>query len=393
MLLSYSFSNFQSFRELTHVSTTVSDKVALSDWITTTPTGERINKVVAVMGANGSGKTTLLKPLVFLDWFISHSFSQAPEAAIPFTPHFATTNEATEFSATAIYKGQIWKYVLRCIPERVIHEALYVKKERFKYVFVRDWDDNKQTYRIKQQDFGFAPAEARKVRANASLISTAAQYGIPLAKDMASSGLRSNITALGRQPLSQDLVLNAAAHFSQLSEQRTIMARLLHDWDLGLSNVELEEISVAQPDGSNNKIWLPVGIHQTTSGPRRLNFLLESSGTQAAMVLLSHLLPALQNGGIAVIDEFENDLHPHMLEPILGLFASPLTNPHNAQLLFTCHSAEVLNLLHKSQIMLVEKDENCESTAWRLDEMEGVRNDDNFYAKYMAGAYGAVPHL
>jgi len=111
------------------------------------------------------------------------------------------------------------------------------------------------------------------------------------------------------------------------------------------------------------------------------------------MVLLSHLLPALQNGGIAVIDEFENDLHPHMLEPILGLFASPLTNPHNAQLLFTCHSAEVLNLLHKSQIMLVEKDENCESTAWRLDEMEGVRNDDNFYAKYMAGAYGAVPHL
>jgi hypothetical protein len=43
--------------------------------------------------------------------------------------------------------------------------------------------------------------------------------------------------------------------------------------------------------------------------------------------------------------------------------------------------------------MLVEKDENCESTAWRLDEVEGVRNDDNFYAKYMAGAYGAVPRL
>jgi hypothetical protein len=23
--------------------------------------------------------------------------------------------------------------------------------------------------------------------------------------------------------------------------------------------------------------------------------------------------------------------------------------------------------------------------------VEGIRNDDNFYAKYMAGAYGAVP--
>jgi hypothetical protein len=43
--------------------------------------------------------------------------------------------------------------------------------------------------------------------------------------------------------------------------------------------------------------------------------------------------------------------------------------------------------------MLVEKNEACESTAWRMDEVKGIRTDDNFYAKYMAGAYGAVPRL
>jgi hypothetical protein len=42
---------------------------------------------------------------------------------------------------------------------------------------------------------------------------------------------------------------------------------------------------------------------------------------------------------------------------------------------------------------LVEKDKNCQSEAWRLDEVKGVRSDDNLYAKYMAGAYGAVPEL
>jgi len=47
--------------------------------------------------------------------------------------------------------------------------------------------------------------------------------------------------------------------------------------------------------------------------------------------------------------------------------------------------------VHKSQVMLVQKDEDCESTASRMDAVEGIRNDDNFYAKYMAGAYGAVP--
>ena len=93
---------------------------------------------------------------------------------------------------------------------------------------------------------------------------------------------------------------------------------------------------------------------------------------------------------MAVIDEFENDLHPHMLEPILDLFASPVTNPHGGQLLFTCHAMEVLNVLHKSQVMLVEKSADCESTAWRMDSIQGIRTDDNFYAKYMAGAYGAV---
>lgn len=124
-----------------------------------------------------------------------------------------------------------------------------------------------------------------------------------------------------------------------------------------------------------------------------LSFERESQGTQSAFVLLHRLLPALKAGGLAVIDEFENDLHPHMLEPILSLFADSRTNPHGAQLLFTCHAIEVLNILHKSQVMLVEKDEHNESTAWRLDSVEGIRSDDNFYAKYMAGAYGAVPQL
>lgn len=41
--------------------------------------------------------------------------------------------------------------------------------------------------------------------------------------------------------------------------------------------------------------------------------------------------------------------------------------------------------------MLVQKNEDCESTASRMDAVEGIRNDDNYYAKYMAGAYGAVP--
>ena len=123
-----------------------------------------------------------------------------------------------------------------------------------------------------------------------------------------------------------------------------------------------------------------------------LPFAYESSGTKAAFNLLAHFLTVLENGGVIAFDELESDLHPHMLEPLLDLFSNEETNPKNAQIIFTCHSVEVLRLMQKSQTILVEKD-GLQSHAWRLDSMEGVRADDNRVAKYLAGAYGAVPRL
>jgi AAA15 family ATPase/GTPase len=123
-----------------------------------------------------------------------------------------------------------------------------------------------------------------------------------------------------------------------------------------------------------------------------LPFFEESSGTQSAFVLLRVILPVLENGGVAIIDEIDNDLHPHMLPHILELFKFEHTNPHQAQIIFTCHTPEVLNILKKHQSYLVEKIDQ-KSEAWRLDNVLGLRTDDNLYAKYMAGALSAVPNL
>ena len=291
--------------------------------------------------------------------------------------------------------GRLWRYVLKLTRARVMHEAVYQKKERFNYVFIRDWDEATQSYDVKQQGFDFAPKEARRVRQNASLISTAAQYGVELAKELASVAVQSNIVDTGRLAFRAENDLpNAARHFSGNAEQREAMVRLLRSWDLGLSDVQLRELTVQGAGEESQKIWYPFGLHTARNGSQHeLMFFQESSGTQSAFVLLSRLLQTLTVGGLAVIDEFESDLHPHMLEPILDLFANPSTNPHHAQLLFTCHAIEVLSVLHKSQIMLVEKNELGESTAFRMDAVKGIRNDDNFYAKYMSGAYGAVPQL
>jgi uncharacterized protein len=394
MLQKYSFSNFQSFRERTEVSWLLDRKVPQSAWSRVTASGERVSTVMTVIGPNASGKTALLKPILFLDWFMRQSFAADPTAALPLMPHFSAPNEPSEFDVEADLDGRLWRYTLRCTPQRVLHEALYARHERMRYVFVRDWNESTQSYDIKQQDFGFAPSEARKVRPNASLVATAAQYGVPLAQRMVKSHVSGNINVVGRVPNDTDQLLRAARYFAEAEPERQALVRLLSAWDLGLADVQMREIETVQPDASSTRLWVPYGIHRVAEGQTfELPFPMESSGTQSALVLLHRLLPVLATGGLAVIDEFENDLHPHMLEPILDLFAGVSTNPHNGQLLFTCHAMEVLNSLHKSQVMLVEKNEINESSAWRLDSVDGIRSDDNFYAKYMAGAYGAIPQL
>ncbi|MBS0291092.1 MAG: ATP-binding protein [Proteobacteria bacterium] len=393
MLHRFAFANFQSFRERAEVDWLLDGKVPEAVWSTRAPTGERASAVMAVIGANASGKTALLKPILFLDWFVRDSFAAPPAADLPFEPHFAAQDEPTEFELELTADGQLWRYTLRCTPRRVLEEALYVRRTRMGYVFIRQWDEASQSYQVKQQDFGFQAAEARKVRQNASLLSTAAQYGVPLAQRLVRAMVSSNVHRWGRR-VGDDQMLQAAAYFAEHPQSCAQAVRWLRRWDLGLSDVEVREVEADAPDGGKKKFWIPFGAHRLADGTTaRLPFALESSGTQSVFVLLHRLLPVLEQGGLAVIDEFENDLHPHMLEPILVLFADEKTNPHGAQLLFTCHAMEVLNVLHKSQVMLVEKDEHNESTAWRLDSVEGIRSDDNFYAKYMAGAYGAVPQL
>jgi hypothetical protein len=393
MLHTYAFKNFQSFAERVEVDLTVNRKTTLTDWMSEDVCGNRVSKLLAVVGHNASGKTALLKPIAFLHWFISHSFACAPDSTIPCSPHVIHATEQSEFECLFDFEGTLWRYVLQCTPQRVLHEALYQKRERFVYVFIRTWNPESNNYSVKQQGFGLSPQSAKKVRANVSLIAWAAQYDVPLAKQLANTMVISNVNVVGRLPISDQAIMFAAEHFSSSPTQRLQMNRLLSEWDLGLSGVDLQEIQLNPVEAPEEKSWFPFGRHVSGTDTFSLPFNMESNGTQGAFILLSRLLPVLEHGGLAVIDEFENDLHPLMLEPILDLFANPETNPHAAQLIFSTHAIEVLNLVEKSQVMLVEKNADCISNAYRMDTVEGIRNDDNFYAKYLAGTYGAVPSI
>jgi hypothetical protein len=396
MLHRYSFKNFQSFAEQSEVSMLLNGKTPERGWQSTSPSGKRVNTILAVIGANGAGKTVALKPLVFAVWFMTHSFSSKPDDEIPISPHFGSTDPIELELEADDEDGVLWRYTLHANPKQVVRESLEQKApgERYHNVFVRDIDPSGQRYKVKQQGFGLAPSEAAKVRPNASLISTARQYDVALAKRLTAFEMTTNVHVQGRWPFEASQLDSAAKLFALNEPLKSQMASLLRSWDLGLSDVLLQRFEERDPATAQTKdVWLPFGVHADKNGAAfSLHFGLESNGTQSAFVLLSRVLPVLANGGITVLDELDADLHPHMVEPVLNLFADPLTNPHNAQLIFSAHTTQVLSFLEKSQVLFVEK-EDCQSTTFRADTIKGLRADDNLFAKYMAGALGAVPQF
>lgn len=401
MLHRVAFSNFYSFESRAELSFVMDGRTPESERCFISPaTGNRLSKVLAVFGPNGGGKTNAIKPLAFLADFLTNSFRSEPDADIAVQKHFfskqAETTFELEFEIPLGGKPTLLLYKLTLTPQRVVSEELLQKTSaRFSYLFVRIWNEESGSYSIRQKDFGLPKKQAESVRQNASLISTAEQFSVPIAVEIASYMRKrsANLNVMGRHMFGVFPGMVMGIEIYRKDEAlRQRMVSLLREWDIGLQDIIIKKVEMTGPDGQQKESFVPFGVHRLGDQEAELPLMAESSGTQGAFGLLASLLPVLANGGFSVIDEIESDLHPLMLRPILDLLFNKSTNQENSQVIFTCHSAELMNQLQKGQIYFVEKDDESRSQAWSLADMD-VRQDENFAAKYLAGAYGAIPRL
>ena len=119
----------------------------------------------------------------------------------------------------------------------------------------------------------------------------------------------------------------------------------------------------------------------------------ESNGTNAYLELIGLVYKTLESGGIFVADEIDAHLHPLLTEQIVALFNSEKSNPKNAQLVFTTHNTNLLDLdiLRRDQIWFTEKDEQTSvSELFSLDDYS-IRKDSKVEKKYLLGRFGAIP--
>lgn len=122
--------------------------------------------------------------------------------------------------------------------------------------------------------------------------------------------------------------------------------------------------------------------------------LTESSGTKYLYRMLLSYFITIAQGGVFVADEFDIYLHPDILPKILALFTNESANTTGAQLLFSAHDVDVLDICGKYRTHLVNKDNNASYT-YRLDEIPGdvLRNDRPISTPYKEGRIGGVPRV
>ena len=408
MIHSFTFKNFCSFAEMATISFVDIRKgiETKSNMFCDSPSGERLSKVTTLIGPNASGKTSALKALAFLSWFVNNSFiglkgeEEIPLDAFAFSD---SKDHISEFELIFEHVGGVYKYVVHLCKTHVVLEELYSKQEsqHFSYLFKREWNTENQITEITQRVPGLKSEIANEVlRKNVSLIAASVAIKNEALSDISKfwQSIISNVYRMGKSwdtsSLGKEKLFDAAKDYKSNNNLFQKTVHFLKDIDLGLDDIKIEEGEAHHAKtGEIKKVYLPCGVHKVEGKEYYLPFAFESSGTKNMFVLLTYLFPVIEQGGIAVIDELEIDLHPHTLPRIIELFGNPEANPNNSQLLFTSHSLEILNQLEKEQIVLVEKNKECKSELYRLDTLKGVRRDDNIYAKYMAGAYGAVPNI
>ena len=123
----------------------------------------------------------------------------------------------------------------------------------------------------------------------------------------------------------------------------------------------------------------------------------ESDGTIAWLAVAVPALEALRGGGILLVDEIDASLHPHLLEVLLGAFADPVVNTHQAQLIFTSHESYLLSPLSEvrlepEQIWLTDKSYEGVTELTCLADFP-KHPDANVAKRYLTGRYGGTPRL
>ncbi|HIS70765.1 MAG TPA: AAA family ATPase [Candidatus Enterousia intestinigallinarum] len=357
--------------------------------------GKAINNIACIVGPNASGKSNILKAIVFFLRYICRSYSvPSLRGEGNVDTHFCCENAPTEFSTEFIDNQKQYKYEIGLFKGEVQKEWLGELKEntkRYNTIFKRESGKRIQnTLSVNTQDL-------ERLRDDMSLLSLLLELNYFGKGELGTvkkllTNVRPEVVIGQHNPLRRLSEIS-----KELEKDKLLFEELMEELkniDTGISELGFGKLQKINSDVNGEEEYSAIVTKHTIDGEvHPLLLLQESSGTLSYIDLFVHLYKIFRDGGLLIADELEQSLHPDITSRIINRFLDPEKNPNNSQILFTTHNPWFLQNLTKTQIFIAEKNSKSETELTRLDDIQGVRNDENYFIKYLAGEYDGRPKI
>lgn len=428
MLLNFRFYNYRSFRDNMTLSMEAKGNAEYRGCLISYKNSD-ILPAAAIFGKNGGGKSNLIRAFWLGIQFIRNAQkTQHEKASVPvraFALNDYSVNEPTGFEYQYVNDGIKYTYGFSATTKKIVSEYLYASpKGQRSVIFTRETQnftfpingekkkkemiaeavgENQLFFAIAcvmnykpcieamkwfresvhfSKDYGDIPKQLLEYAEDTNMLQAIVSYA-----KQADLGIEDMSFEVSNEELSPSELLSENISEGIMRALKEFAAALKDSSDMAELNLKIGELKTSSMHRGIKKD----GLADMFS----LELADESDGTRRLMALAPGIEQVLERGGILLVDEIERDLHPLLAEFVISKFQSPKTNPGHAQLIFTTHDTELLNMeiIRKDQVYFVDKDRKSgASELFNLTDFP-VRTNDNIRKAYLAGKYGAVPEV
>lgn len=394
MLIQFSVENYLSIKDKVVLSLLASKDTEHSEHLIIDGNKNYLKSSV-IYGANASGKSNVLNAFWFMVNYVLTSHNQQVHKSIDRTPFkFDRETPARPSSFEVIFtaNGIRYAYGFSVTDKAVTDEYLYYYPNgRQALIFERkDTTDFRFTVDVDEQN-----TLKERTSANKLYLSVASNWSyskvIPVLEWFASCQIITKHSVADAYGLEAEQLKD--------DDYRRVIASMLRVADLGIQALQIRDTDPLST--LRNDVFTNIeAVHtvQDTAGNAfsyTLNMTEESDGTNSYFKLIGIVKKALDQGTLLVADEMDAHLHPLLTKHLVSLFNSAEFNPNGAQLVFTSHNTNLLDLdvLRRDQIWFTEKDEQTAATDLFSLYDFSIRKDAKVEKGYLIGRYGAIPFI
>jgi len=435
MLMSFSFSNFLSFKDKETISFETNKKSNRLSEQVLLDGNNKINKGLVCFGANASGKTNLIRTIASIRRIIITNFKEKNKYN---TFKINNNNQISSFEFKFSIDGEILFYEILIDFENdiIISEKLHNGKKHGVY-FDRYYDNDKiiisTSKKLSKEDKKFFDVYSMDFNTNQDDKYKSYFFLRYVAKKRSdeSDYYKAYKNVFGE--ILKIIVIYSDTEFGGIlrmledNNDFTRFKELLQIYKIDISDlvkeeVPMESIMPSDKDMQDNIYDLvnqleknddfqisisgmlisftknndgEIKVHKLTlrhGSDDIFEYYEESEGTRRLFDLLPLLLLPKDRDALVLIDEIDQSLHTLLTQKLIkDLFDISHTSKY--QFLITTHDVNLLNqeLLRGDEILLLNKNDDTHSSSIKVFSDFKKRADRDVIERYLNGEFGAIP--